>query len=246
MVTGSSMGLPGVGFVLRAPSGTTGKLTDVPNRDVTNKTWCERHYRFWETGYPNPFQPNGRVKGPRNQGQPKDDPVHPHPGFESAWAPWSPYVFSWQCQGSSGTPFGVCENNQESGNSITFADCKGAWCRFEHCFDHNSGTGVLGFRGRIAVLDGNESVSKQRTWTRNFVNTNPSLETGTNTNLASWYTQNLVGSGFSYVTHAMAAATNRDSGFWIGPAHEIEGGAPAIPAPTETEGVLLDGGIILN
>ena len=39
----------------------------------------------------------------------------------------------------------------------------------------------------------------------------------------------------------MAKKDSVDTSFWIGAAHEVEGGIPAVPTPTESEGVVFDG-----
>jgi len=224
-IAGSSIGLPGVTSVLEAPASADWSIREW-NRDMTGKTWCERHYLRWTTDYENPC--NGcpddkRVKGPRNQ-KPQGGA---HPDFQSGWNLGSNGSFNWSCQGGFGTPFGKCTNAQASGDYIGFADCKGSWCRIEHCFDHNSSTGALVVRGRVTVLNANRSTAKQRTETQDFLGSNSTFITGDTTTVATTWTQNIT-TGTSYGTHSMVASTNRDPNFWIGPAIEVEGLAAPI------------------
>ena len=246
------MGLPSIGNLLSVISNGTGQIRD-SNRDMTGVTWCERHYRRWTAAYPDPCDEpedagcasDQRVKGPRNT-KPQDGN---HPAWESAWLPGvteASHTFDWSCKGSFGSPFGQCESPSMSGDTIVFNDCKGTWCRFEHCFDHNSGTGVLGFRGRLVVLDSNEDPVLTETETKDFLNTNSTFITGEITNLTSWFSQNIDGAQhISYVTHVMDASVALDNTFWIGAASEIEGGGGSASS-AGLSGGSLGGGASLN
>lgn len=238
-ITGASIGLPGVAYVLETPAyaGSNGSIND-NNRTMTGKTWCARHYKRYSPDHEYPCNDEAgdpscpvdrRVKGPRNQ-KPQGGA---HTDMQASWAIGPNGAHLWECQGGFGTPFGNCTSTQVSGDSIGFEDCKGAWCRIEYCFDHNSSTGALALRGRVTVLDPNENVALEQTRAKNFLDSNSTFITGETTAVASWWTQN-ISVGTQYTTHIMVASTSRNPNFWIGAASEIEEDSGPTPTPTAT------------
>lgn len=130
-----------------------------------------------------------------------------------------------QPQGN-GTPFGPIASNgtlPPNGGTLTFESCKGHWCRWEQCYDHNlDGTQRLHLRARVTRLSDGQVFSYGPVPT---VGSSPVAESGGNSYPVNFFTQGYNSTeGSAYYSHVMTAVRTTSSGdFWIGPAYEIEG-----------------------
>lgn len=227
-VTGTSEGLPGVGYVVRYLEVESGKYNATQQTGLANKTWCARHYAKWSSNFPNPCTgcvqatpPDTRVKIGRNIGG------YPNLELQIEWPPSGSgdNRMDFSCKG--GGDYNKCTSSQYTGTETTFSDCKGNWCRIEWCLDHSTATETMSVRGRVTVLDENLTAVQEETTRRDFNDYYSTFQTGTTTNPMSSRLQHQPFTGdedgaYSLRSHIMVALTGVDTSFWIGPADEIE------------------------
>ena len=128
---------------------------------------------------------------------------------------------------------------KESGEPIYISDCINNWCRFEQCMvgDFDNGLNIEPVARFTQILN-DGSIGKELLMTRPsnnpLLNTNTTVKLGNNVNtwIANLYREgNLTGETF--VSHAMMAAWPDNSGQFIGPACEVEGGCDGEEPPEQ-------------
>jgi hypothetical protein len=254
MVSGASAGLPQVGNVLQLTHKPgLSKLFD-SDRDFTDGTYCMRYYTRFERGFPEPLNhPDDDIKAGRwldSGGAPKPEPT---PFLQCIWGlsnSSAPFECSTAQNGATSNfysaQFALGGRWQETGGHVGLDTCQEEWCRIEVCFDHNSRPAPdddkLVFRARLTGV-----TSQTQAIYPAFVSdgSGPLARTGQENRPLAWsdpdwnYDNPDPGNACNgggckqWTSHFMVAVwPTANESLWIGPAHEIEGGASGAGEPT--------------
>jgi hypothetical protein len=144
-----------------------------------------------------------------------------------------PTQIEWQWQ-QANQPDGFLRPRSPSvaGDTVTFNQCRGAWCRVEYCLDYNGQQAT--WRVRITQIP--SGASEVIAASQLFTVTPPlTFATAEDVAIANLYVQCLTGDpcllGTEFIAFAIQTKVEpMDPKFWPGQAYEVEGPPPPVPA----------------
>ncbi len=175
---------------------------------------CHRFYFRYSSDFPlpNSFTDTKRVKVSEMSGLPNWQ--------VQGQGDWGGAAPTWNVQINSCGAVEPNLANTATGDLVVWTECRDAWCRWEMCVDSDFGNpgNHLDVRARIVAVETGR--------TRSFAGTECAGAnlTANRDWLISAFRQDPGDAGETYYAFAMQAHWTTDTGQWIGPACEMEGG----------------------